>query len=121
VSDNFGVGLGDELVALIFELALQLDVILDDSVVDDDDISRAVAMRVGVFFGWAAMGGPARMADAVDAVDGIGADGFFKVAELARGATDRKLAAAVEASRSRLLQTPQAVESDPMYPTMPFR
>ena len=69
VGDDFGVGLGDELVALFFELALQIDVILDDSVVDDDDISGAVAVRVRVFLGGAAMRGPARVSDAVGAVD----------------------------------------------------
>jgi hypothetical protein len=106
---------------LLKSCLLEDEIVFDDAVVHDDDVAGAVAMRVGIFLGGTAVGGPARMADAVDAVGGIGADGFFKVAELARGATDRKLAAAVEASRSRLLQTPQAVESDPMYPTMPFR
>ena len=37
VRDDLGVGLGDELVALRLELALELEVVLDDAVVDDDD------------------------------------------------------------------------------------
>ena len=38
VRDDFGVGLGDELVAFGDELFLQLHVIFDDSVVDDHDL-----------------------------------------------------------------------------------
>ena len=37
VRDDLGVGLGDEGVALRPQLALQLEVVLDDAVVDDDD------------------------------------------------------------------------------------
>ena len=91
VGDNFGVGLGDELVALFFEFALQIHVILDDSVVDDDDISRAVAMRMGVFFGGTAMRGPARMSDAVRAVDRGLANHFFQIVQLAGSAADLHL------------------------------
>ena len=66
VGDDFGVGLGDELVALFFQLALQLDIIFDDAVVHHHDVARAVAMRVRVFLGRAAVRGPARVADAVE-------------------------------------------------------
>ena len=69
VRDDFGVGFGDELVALVLELVLQLEVVLDDAVVDDDDLAGAVAVRVRVFFGRPAVRGPARVADAVVAVD----------------------------------------------------
>ena len=65
VGDNFGIGLGDELVAFFFELALQIHVVLDDSIVDDDYVSSAVAMRMRVFFGGAPMRGPASVADSI--------------------------------------------------------
>jgi len=47
VGDDFGVGLGDELVAFFNELALEVEVVFDDAVVDDDDAAGAVAV------GWA--------------------------------------------------------------------
>ena len=70
VRDNLGVGLGDELVPFLLQLLLQVEVVLDDAVVDDDDPAGAVAMRMRVLFGRAAVRRPARVADAVFAVDG---------------------------------------------------
>src|SRR5260370_42244147 len=64
----------------------------DDAVVHDDDLSGAVAVRMGVFLGRAAMGGPTRVADAVGALDGRFLQGFFQIAQLARSATDFELA-----------------------------
>ncbi len=69
VGDDLGVGLGDEFVPFLLEFVLQLDVILDDSVVHDHDLARAIAVRVGVFLGGAAVRGPAGMADAIEAID----------------------------------------------------
>ena len=45
VRDDLGVGLGDERVALLLQLLLQIEVVLDDAVVDDDDLAGAVAVR----------------------------------------------------------------------------
>ena len=73
VGDDFGVGFGDELVALGGEFALEVEVVFDDAVVDDDDAAGAVAMGVGVLFGGAAVGGPAGVADAEGAVEGCSA------------------------------------------------
>ena len=69
VRDDLGVGLGLELVALRLQLLLQLEVVLDDAVVHDDDAAGAVAVRMRVFLGGAAVRGPARVADAVEPVD----------------------------------------------------
>ena len=52
------------------EFVLQFQVVFDDAVVDDYDFAGAIAVRMGVFFGGAAMGGPASVADAVDAFEG---------------------------------------------------
>ena len=52
----------------------------------------AVAVRVRVFFGGAAVRGPAGVADAVGAFDGRFLNDFFEVAELSRGAADLELA-----------------------------
>ena len=69
VGDDFGVGLGGELVAFLDELLLQGEVVFDDAVVHDDDLAGAVAMGVRVLFGGAAVGGPAGVTDAVGAVE----------------------------------------------------
>ena len=65
VRDDFCIGLGDEFVALSLQLLLQIEIVLDDAVVDDDDLARAVAMGMGVLFGGPAMRRPSRVADAV--------------------------------------------------------
>jgi hypothetical protein len=88
VGDDFGVGLGDELVAFFNELALEVEVVFDDAVVDDDDAAGAVAVGVGVFFGGASVGGPAGVADAVGTVERMFAQDLFEVDELALGAAD---------------------------------
>ena len=88
VSDDFGVGFGDELVALRGEFALEVEVVFDDAVVDDDDAAGAVAMGMGVLFGGAAVGGPAGVADAEGAVERMLAQDFFEIAEFAGGAAD---------------------------------
>ena len=71
VRDDFGVGLGDELVALGLKLLLERQIVLDDAVVHHHDVAGAVAMRVRVLFGGRAVRGPARVADAVGAVERI--------------------------------------------------
>ena len=69
VGDDLGVGFGDELVALGGEFALQVEIVFDDAVVDHDDAAGAVAMRMGILFGGAAVRGPAGVADAEGAVE----------------------------------------------------
>jgi hypothetical protein len=64
MSDDFGVGLTAELAAVGLELLFQDRVVLDDAIMDHGN--RAVAGHVGmcVDVGGAAMGRPARVADA---------------------------------------------------------
>ena len=94
MGDDFGVGFAGEAVALGDELLLESQVVFDDAVVHDDERARAVAVRVGVFFGGAAVGGPAGVADAVGAVDRVVAENEIEVAELARGAAELQRVAA---------------------------
>ena len=99
VRDDLGVGLGDEPVALALELALQIEVVLDDAVVDDDDLAGAVAVRVRVLLGRPSVRRPARVADAVVAVERVQRDGLLEVRELAGAAP--QLDRAVPARRRR--------------------
>ena len=51
-----------------------------------DDSAGTVAVGVGIFFGGASMGGPAGVADAESAFDGMLAQDCFKIGEFARSA-----------------------------------
>ena len=86
--DDLGVGFGDKLVALRGQLAFQFKIIFDDAVVNHHDAAGAIAVRVRVLFGGAAVSGPARVAESVDSIEWIQADGFLEIAQLARGAAD---------------------------------
>ena len=96
VRDDFGVGFGEELVAFGDELVLQLDVIFDDAVVHHYDFAGAIAVRMGVFLGRAAVRGPARVADAVDAVERRRANGFLEIAQFPRRAADSQLSFVID-------------------------
>jgi hypothetical protein len=50
--------------------------------VNDDDLSRLVAVRVGVLFGWPTVRRPTGMADAVRAVERMQTNAFFQIAQL---------------------------------------
>src|SRR5271154_1763126 len=92
MGDDFGVRFSDELVAFALQLFLEFEVIFDDAVVNDHDLTGAIAMRVGVFLGRAPVGGPAGVTDAIGALDGRFGDDFFKIAEFSGGAADFELA-----------------------------
>ena len=84
VGDDLGVGFRDETVPLPLQLVLEIEIILDDAVVDDDDASGAVAVRMRVFFSGPSVRGPACVADAVVAPQRLVADDTFKIGQLAR-------------------------------------
>ncbi len=86
VRDDLGVGLGGEAVAFLDQLLLQADVVLHDAVVDDHDLSGAVAVRVRVLLGRTSVRGPAGMSDAVGAIERLQPDDLFQIAQLAFGA-----------------------------------
>ena len=69
VRDDFGIRFGDEFVAELLQLVLQVEVVLDDAVVHDDDLAGAVLVRMGVLFSRPAMRSPAGVADAVNAFE----------------------------------------------------
>ena len=64
VREHLGVGLAAKRVPFADQLGAQRGVVLDDPVVDDGDLRRAVQMRVRVLIGGPAVRRPARVADA---------------------------------------------------------
>ena len=64
VGEDLGVRLAREAVPGGRERDLALGEVLEDAVVDDDDLARAVGLGVGVQLGRAPVRGPARVADA---------------------------------------------------------
>ena len=89
VRDHFGIGLGAEAWPSSMKLVLERQIILDDAVVHHHDVAVAIAMRMRVFLGGPAVRGPARVADAVGALDRIQPQRVFQVAQLARRGAPR--------------------------------
>ena len=116
VRDDFGVGLGDELVAELRQVGAQLLVVLDDAVVDDrESVVGDVGMRVAL--ARHAVGGPARVRDADLAAGGLVLDRLLQGADLAHRAQAHQVLGAVqhgEAGRvvAAVLQPPQALHQD---------
>ena len=99
VHGDLGVGVAGELDAGRLQLLAQHGVVLDDPVVDDRDLARGVAVRVGIAVGRPAVGGPAGVAEAGAARQARGV-GFverrFQVGQPAGAAPDGQAAVAVE-------------------------
>src|SRR6266567_2640566 len=92
MGDDFRVRFGCERVTFLLQFFLEFEIILDNAVVDNDDFSGAVAMRVGILLSRTAMRCPARMTDAVSAIKRRFGDDLFEIAELAWGAADLQVA-----------------------------
>src|SRR5260370_3746449 len=90
MGDDLCVRFGDELVALILKLLFERQIVFDDAVVHDHDLSAAIAMGMSVFLGWTAVRRPTCVADAVCALDRAHADGVFEGPQLAGGAAHGK-------------------------------
>ncbi len=82
--DDFGVGLGGELVPFGDESALQCQVVLDDAVVRNDDAAFAIPVRMRVFFGRTAVSRPSRVPDAELPGNRLLLKQVFEVLQLAR-------------------------------------
>src|ERR1700735_1634263 len=80
---------------------LQLEIVLDDSVMYDDNFARAVAMRMRILFGWAPVSGPACVADSVETLERSRANGFFEVAKLSRRAANLQFAVLIHHGDAR--------------------
>src|SRR5712692_8225592 len=90
VSDHLGVGFGCELMSFFRKLALQCEIILDDAVVGNDDPSVTITMRMGIFFGWAAVRRPTCVPQTELAANGLLLKEFFEILQLSRTAANVK-------------------------------
>src|SRR5262249_26236927 len=120
VSDDLGIGFGGELVPSLSQLLLQLKIVLNDAVMNNDDLAGAVAVRMCIFFGRAAVCCPARVADAIGSIERLQPDGLFQVAQLAFGAAHlQAVTVARDGDTGRvvaaILQPPQPVNDDRDY------
>src|SRR5437879_11528929 len=86
MSNDFGIGLGGELMAFFNQLLLQKNIVLDDPVMHYHHTASAITVRMRIFLGGASVGRPAGVTDPIGAVDGLEADDLFQVAQLALGA-----------------------------------
>ena len=105
VRRHFGIGLGNELVALRFELGLDLEVVLYDPVVNNRNaIAGHVRMRVGL--GNTAVRGPTRMGYAQQASQRIRPNLVLELGHLAdRLAQPDRLVAAENGDTGRIITT----------------
>jgi hypothetical protein len=81
MGQDLGVGLRLKEVPLLLELGAEGGVVLDNPIVDESQFAGAVEVRVRVLTGDLAMGGPAGMADACGAADGVFREGSGQVVD----------------------------------------
>src|SRR5216684_599709 len=115
--DDLGIGFGGEVVALLDQLLLQAEIVLDNAIVYDNDIAGAVAMRMSILLRRTPVGSPAGVANAVAALEGLQPDNFFQIAQLAFGASNLQfvpVAGNSDSSRiiTAVLEPAQALEDN---------
>jgi len=81
VGQDFGIGLGFELVALVGQLDLQGGMVFDDTVVDQGDLPRHVGM--GIDLVGRPVGRPTGVTDPAGSLEGIPVKGRFQIDYLA--------------------------------------
>ena len=103
VGDDFCVGFGDECVPELLELALEVQVVLDDAVMDDDDLAGAVLVGMRVLFGGPAVRGPSRVPDAVQAFERLRVDRLLEIDEFAGASTALDLSVTDDSDARRVV------------------
>ena len=88
MGDDFGVGFGLEFDSFCLQLLFQDGVVLDNAVVDNRDVAVKALVRVCVFDGRGAVGGPAGVGDTDMTVERLVFQLVFEGCYLA-GSTDR--------------------------------
>ena len=109
--DHFGIRLGFEPVPRVFQTPFMGQVIFNNAVVHDDDVSGTMGM--GVLLGRFAMRGPSRMPDPDRSGEMLFFQGFFQVKQFADASTDLDPAMLQHRNPRRIiaaiLQPPQAL------------
>jgi hypothetical protein len=82
VGYDLGIGLSLKFAAIRRQAFLEREIIFDDAVVNYDDLPGLISMRVSIFLGGTPVRRPARVADAVIAVERVQPNTLFKIAKL---------------------------------------
>ena len=91
MGQNFRVCLRYENMSFGFQFALQVQIIFNNSVMNQHHTSIGTRMRMGIFLSGAAMSRPASMPDSVTAIHRIQLYGFFQIVQLAGSTADNQL------------------------------
>ena len=103
VCDDFRIRLRLEDMALLDELFLQAEIVLDDAVVHDDEVTRAVRMRMRIAVRRTAMRRPARMADTDRALRHIFLDLVAQCRKAADALLDADVIAVINGDAGRIV------------------
>ena len=117
VGQRLGVGLGGQAMAAFLEPVAELAEVLDDPVVDDRDVARAVLVGMGVQVVRTAVGRPARVRQADGRVRGPVGDRRAQVGELAGLLLDEQVPTVVDERDARrvvaaVLEAGQSLDED---------
>ena len=83
VGNHFGIGIGDKLVTLLFQLTPQLVVVFDNTVVYDRNLTGVV--RVGIDGAGLTMGCPSGVSDTQLAFGRVCCSDSFQIRDLTNG------------------------------------
>src|SRR5690349_20284987 len=82
VGDDLSIGFRLKDAAVRRKPFFQRKVVLDDAVVNDDNPTRLVTVRVSIFLGWPAVRRPTRVADAICTIERMQPNALFQVTKL---------------------------------------
>jgi hypothetical protein len=80
-------------MAFLFDFSFEFTIVLNDAVVHAGDLPRGASVRVSVLICGTAVGGPARVAQTVDAFDGRVVEGLLEGRQFAGGAANCEFSA----------------------------
>ena len=103
MGDNFRIRLRLEDMALLDELFFQAEIVLDDAVVHDDKVARAIRMRMRIAVRRTAVRCPARMADTNRALRHVILDLVAQRREAADALLDADAIAVIDSDAGRIV------------------
>ena len=116
VGDHFRVRFGSECMSVRDKLSLQAKVVLDDSVVGNNDAAFAIPVRMGILFSGPAMRGPACVTQAELAGYRLFGNQILELLQLARRAPNLKVLTLDDRDAGRVIaavfERPEATHDD---------